>query len=97
MEELVRKIEPLKGRSLPFVDEQRIELGPLHGLLGNPQRWDVGPITLRADDEWRRKLRRGTRLATTLATYPLLLKYGYLSVRPEHASLSGRRRAAGRS
>lgn len=77
LQDLVTRIEPLKGRTLPFVDERSIELGPIHTMSGNPQRFTTGLTEMYLDTEWQRALDRGTRRLTTVLTYPLLSRYGY--------------------
>jgi Sulfotransferase family len=63
---------------LGFVGDGWVELGPSHALAGNPMRFRSGRVPLRVDEEWRGRLRRRQRLLTMAATWPLLLRYGYL-------------------
>ena len=48
-----------------------------HTIGGNPVRFQVGPIALRADDEWRGRLTSTQKLVVSALTAPLLLRYGY--------------------
>lgn len=49
----------------------------MHSLSGNPMRFERGPLVVRPDTEWQRRLpARGRRLVTAL-TAPLLRRYGY--------------------
>jgi hypothetical protein len=77
LQDLVDRIEPLKSMTIPFVDERSIELGPIHTMSGNPQRFITGLTEMHLDTEWQRALDPGTRRLTTLLTYPLLSRYGY--------------------
>ena len=60
---------------LPFVDEKRIHVSTNHTLSGNPVRFQKGVLSLKLDDEWRKKSKKTDNLLTTLLTWPLLLKY----------------------
>ncbi len=61
-----------------FTDETTVVLAPSHTVAGNPVRFCNGPLTLRSDDAWRRRLARRPRMLVTLLTFPLLARYGYL-------------------
>jgi hypothetical protein len=50
---------------------------PTHPVWGNPVRTATGVVSLRSDDEWRRRLPPFDRLVTTWATLPFLVKYHY--------------------
>lgn len=52
-------------------------LGPNHTVTGNPDRLRHGPVTIRADDAWRRGLPRGEALVAAGLALPLLRRYGY--------------------
>ena len=72
------------GRYLPGVPfpeslaERRMALGVSHTVSGNPVRFESGELTIRADTEWRERMRPRDRRLVTAATAPLLLRYGYL-------------------
>ncbi len=70
----IETVRPQEGTTDVF------DLGeaPHHSIGGNPVRFHRGGITIRADEEWRRKLPRRGRLEVTAFTLPLLLRYGYL-------------------
>jgi hypothetical protein len=59
----------------PFTDEHTVVLGRNHTVAGNPNRFRVGPVTIRVDDEWRRRMPRRRQLAVRALTWPLLLRY----------------------
>jgi Sulfotransferase domain len=63
---------------LGFVGDGWVELAPGHALAGNPMRFVSGRVPLAVDEEWRGRLPRRHRLLTLAATWPLLLRYGYL-------------------
>jgi hypothetical protein len=52
-------------------------LGLNHTVTGNPDRLRRGPVTISADDAWRRGLPRGEALVATGLALPLLRRYGY--------------------
>ena len=62
---------------LSFVTDGVVHLEPSHTVGGNPTRMATGPIPLRLDDEWVRDQSSIDRVGTTLATLPLLRRYGY--------------------
>ena len=68
---------PLSPADLPTVVEGRIELGPSHGLAGNPARFRSGSIDLRRDDRWAAEMPTADRVVVTALTLPLLKAYGY--------------------
>jgi hypothetical protein len=68
---------PLSPADLPTVDEGRIELGPSHGLSGNPARFRSGTVELRRDDAWTAEMPSTDRAVVTALTLPLLKAYGY--------------------
>jgi hypothetical protein len=66
---------------VPFdasVNEGRVALGVSHTVSGNPLRFERGDLTIRADTEWRERMRPRDRRLVTAATLPLLAVYGYL-------------------
>ena len=50
----------------------------VHAILGNPIRFEKGPIRIRADMEWKEKLETKEKFVSTALTLPLLFAYGYL-------------------
>jgi Sulfotransferase family len=81
--ELARIIRHLgqapEDADLGFVGDDYVELAPSHALAGNPMRFQQGRVPLRLDEAWRRDMRRRHRLLTLTTTWPLLLRYGYLT------------------
>jgi hypothetical protein len=75
---------PLTPADIPVVDGGRVELGPSHGLSGNPARFRSGVVELRRDDGWRTDMPPRDRAVVTALTLPLLKAYGY-PVRPGSA------------
>ena len=67
--------EPAEG--IPWIDECTVEGSVKHFVGGNPDRFRVGPITLKEDDEWLTKLSKPDRISTTAVTMPIMLRYGY--------------------
>ena len=64
-------------RTLP-VDEQRsVTLGGNHNVAGNPNRFETGPVVVRADEEWRRAMGRGDMRQVTAVALPFLKRFGY--------------------
>ncbi len=62
---------------LSFLQGGTVELAPSHTVAGNPGRFEVGPIALRADDEWRSQMSTLDRSIVTVLSWPLLRRYGY--------------------
>ena len=62
---------------LSFVSDDAIHLEPSHTVGGNPTRMSAGRVPLRLDDEWVREQSTADTVVTTLATLPLLRRYGY--------------------
>lgn len=78
---LRRVVEPLGigPQAVEFVDAAgtaRLNVG--HCPYGNPMRMRSGPIQIRLDDEWRRRLSRRDRWLVTALTGRRLRRYGYL-------------------
>jgi hypothetical protein len=73
----------------PFVDAHSVELGPNHTVSGNPDRFQRGRVTLRADMEWVDRMRPADRIITVALTLPLLLRYRYRLGRAVRAATAG--------
>lgn len=71
-----RKAAP---EQLGFVNDGAVELSVDHTISGNPMRFVVGELSLRVDDAWRREMDPVDRAVTTMLTWPLLARYGYLA------------------
>ena len=56
--------------------------GEGHALSGNPGRFQVGPVEIRRDDDWRAALPRRQFWIVTAITLPLLMRYRY-PLRPQ--------------
>ena len=83
-EETLRSLAAFVGEpvdALPFTEDGRLRLGVNHTAAGNNNRFRIGEVELRLDDASASVPAR-TRLATTLATWPLerLLDYFTTSV-----------------
>jgi hypothetical protein len=57
--------------ALPFVGEDTVELDVNHTVAGNPNRFHVGRVTIRLDDEWCRRMPRHRQLLVRALTWPL--------------------------
>lgn len=62
---------------LSFLSESAASLPASHALSGNPMRFQQGQIALRADEEWREAMSGPRKAVISLATWPLLRRYGY--------------------
>lgn len=69
---------PSRAAEDAAADSSQVELGASHTCSGNPMRFTRGTVQLRADDRWRREMRRRDVAAVTALTGPLLKRYGYL-------------------
>jgi hypothetical protein len=76
----------------PFVTEDTVELRVNHTVAGNPNRFRVGRVTIRLDDEWAARMPRTRRLAVRVLLWPFLLRYGY-PLRLGRANTAGARPA----
>jgi Sulfotransferase domain len=57
--------------ALPFVAEDSVELDVNHTVAGNPNRFHVGRVRIRLDDEWSRRMPRRRQLLVRTLTWPL--------------------------
>jgi hypothetical protein len=62
---------------LPVGADRTVVLGSNHNVAGNPNRFQTGPVVIREDDEWRRRMHRSDELKVTSVTWPLMNRYGY--------------------
>ena len=62
---------------LDHVGRHEIRLPDSHGVAGNPSRFQVGAVQVRADEAWRSAMPAGHRRLVTAVTAPLLLRHGY--------------------
>lgn len=69
--------------SLDFLDRPSLTLARDHTVSGNPIRFQP-ELVIRPDLEWRRRMPLRLKILVTLATFPLLARYGYL--RPDGTS-----------
>ncbi len=69
-------VRPGEGE-LSFLEDGAARLGVHHTIAGNPRRLERGKVPLRVDDEWKEKLPRRVRWLVSVATSPLLVRYGY--------------------
>jgi Sulfotransferase domain len=80
----LRKVTAFLGKDvaatdLAFLDGDHAIMKPNHTIAGSLVRLRRGAIEITPDDEWKTALSRGNRRAVTLATWPLLRKYGYIA------------------
>ena len=69
-------MEPTE-EGLAFVGERELTLGVSHTADGNPMRFALGSVPLRADEEWRTAMPASQRRLVTALTAPGLARYGY--------------------
>lgn len=62
---------------LPFTDTHVVKLTPDHTVWGNPDRFKIGEVQLRLDDEWKTKMKLTDKWIVTILTWPLMRHYGY--------------------
>jgi hypothetical protein len=60
-----------------LLEDGAVSLGPNHMVDGNPLRFTVGRVPLQTDEAWRSGLSTSRRVAVSVLTSPLLLRYGY--------------------
>ena len=66
-----------KASRLPFVGDRTVELKTNHTVSGNPGRFETGRVQLRADEEWKTRMKQADKNAVTALTLPFLFRYGY--------------------
>jgi hypothetical protein len=71
--------ERITSADLSFLDGDRADLKVNHTIAGSLVRLQHGPVRITPDDEWKTALSQRDRRAVTLATWPLLRRYGYLA------------------
>lgn len=59
------------------IDGKRAHLGVSHTVAGNPDRFTVGPVEIRADERWRSGLSRGDQAVVRSLTTPIGQRLGY--------------------
>lgn len=68
-----------KGLDLSFISNQQALIAKnSHSIFGNLVRFQTGEITLKIDDEWKKRMKSLDKVIVTALTLPLLFKYGYL-------------------
>jgi hypothetical protein len=78
-ERVLRKVLRFAGYEgpTPHPEAGRWRLGLDHTVLGNPMRFDQGPVAVRLDDAWKTELPARDRWLVTALTLPGLLRHGY--------------------
>ena len=64
--------------SFEFLDGNRANLKVCHTVSGNPVRFERQDFKIRLDSQWQKDMAGYQKWLVTLATWPLLIKYGYL-------------------
>jgi hypothetical protein len=62
----------------PFLSDDTVVLNGNHTLLGNPDRFRTGEVTIAPDERWRSHMSRRQQVGVQFATWPLMRRYGYL-------------------
>ena len=60
--------------ALPFAADDSVVLDVNHTVAGNPNRFHVGQVRIRLDDEWSRRMPRHRQLLVQALTWPLRLR-----------------------
>jgi len=55
-QKLIEVLRPIAGKKAAFLDDKTVELGPIHTIGGNPDRFYHGTTEIRFDTEWITKL-----------------------------------------
>lgn len=63
----------------PFTTDDTVVLDGNHTLLGNPDRFRTGAVTIAPDQRWRSQMPRRQQVGVQIATWPLMRRYGYLA------------------
>jgi hypothetical protein len=81
--ERVLAITPKKDPDFSFIKGREVVYDTVHTIGGNRMRQQTGPVMLRKDEEWRKKLRSPLKTMGTMMTLPYLRRYGYLDRSPQ--------------
>jgi hypothetical protein len=65
-----------------ILERSEFDLTVHHTVGGNPMRFQRGRIAVHPDLEWRHNMPTRHRLLTTMLSWPLLVRYGYLRKGP---------------
>ena len=65
---------PIPAGGLSHINGNVVELGPSHGLSGNPSRFRSGATELHPDDRWRTQMRPLDRAVVTTIGLPQLIR-----------------------
>ncbi len=68
---------------VPSLSDHTFQTNQNYTVSGNPDRFKQGPVKIRPDTEWQAKMKTSSKLAVYALTWPLLLKYGYLTPHQE--------------
>lgn len=60
-----------------FFSDGNVNLEGQHMISGNPNRFQLGSVTLKLDREWHSSMSRFSKLIVSIITFPLLILYGY--------------------
>ena len=66
----------------PLFADGSVSVRPTHSVWGNPTRFEHGLIPIAPDTAWRAAMPAWRQAVTTVMTWPLMLRYGYL--RPDN-------------
>jgi hypothetical protein len=67
----------LDPSTLGFTDESVVELRPTHTVMGNPNRFVCGPVTITPDTEWQQHQGPRDRAISSAVAAPVMRAYGY--------------------
>lgn len=65
---------PAPSSALEHIGQQEVDLGPSHGLSGNPSRFAEGSTTLSLDQAWKRQMSRPDKVVVSAIGLPYLVQ-----------------------
>lgn len=74
LERIARLVEE-PSADTPMVSDRLVWLEPTHTVWGNPSRLQTGPVELRMDVEWQRRMSLRDRAVVSAITWPLQRRY----------------------
>lgn len=86
MDEIISFIDESKELN-PLSNDETIEMNAGHTFSGNPNRFHRGITKITADNRWEKNMRLVDKLISATITFPLAIKYGYISF---HSNLCSR-------
>ncbi len=77
LDEIAAFVPGLEGRPSVFREDGKVDLGVLHSISGNPDRFKAGSTRIRLDEAWRDSAQRPKLDRARRWISPIARRYGY--------------------